>query len=135
MRVSETCTVRRGAWAWSLTPSVMLDERSLFDSWLFCRKGGERKINTQHFFEVGYSFCLGLTRAALGPGTSPFASGVKDSLRFKSSENSSGTGVWGVKIEEGPGRDWAKLSLGSSSVMSSQDYDTKKSMPHHATIT
>lgn len=66
-----------------------------------------------------------LTRAELGPGTSPLVSGVSDSLRFKSSENSWVTGVGGccgVKVEDGPGRDWAMLSLGSSSVMSSQDY-------------
>lgn len=55
-------------------------------------------------------------------------SGVSDSLRFKSSENSWVTGVaggcCGVKAEEGPGRDW--LSLGSSSVMSSQDCRSNK---------
>lgn len=65
---------------------------------------------------------LTLTRAELGPGTSPLVSGVSDSLRFKSSENSWVTGVggcWGVKTEDGPGRDM--LSFGSSSVMSSQD--------------
>lgn len=65
-----------------------------------------------------------LTRAELGPGTSPLLSGVSDSLRFKSSENSWVTGVWGscgVRTEDGPGRDWAMLSFGSSSVMSSQD--------------
>lgn len=27
-------TMRGGAWAWSLTPSVMLEERSLLDNWL-----------------------------------------------------------------------------------------------------
>lgn len=70
-----------------------------------------------------------LTRAELGPGTSPLVSGVSDSLRFKSSENSWVTGVGGccgVKAEEGPGRDWAMLSIGSSSVMSSQDYESNK---------
>lgn len=70
-----------------------------------------------------------LTRAELGPGTSPLVSVVSDSLRFRSSENSWVTGVGGccgVKTEEGPGRDWDKLSLGSSSVMSSQDCTSKR---------
>lgn len=74
-------------------------------------------------------FRLSLTKAELGPGTSPLVSGVSDNLRFKSSANSRVTGVGGccgVKMEEGPGRDWDKLSLESSSVMSSQDYMTNK---------
>lgn len=78
--------------------------------------------------DVGFDYwrlqCWSLTRAELGPGTSPLVSGVSDSLRFRSSENSWVTGVGGccgVKTEDGPGRDWAMLSLGSSSVMSSQD--------------
>lgn len=76
-------------------------------------------------FKVLTTINHSLTRAELGPGTSPLVSGVSDSLRFKSSENSWVTGVGGscgVKTEEGPGSDCAKLSLGSSSVMSSQDY-------------
>lgn len=67
----------------------------------------------------------GLTRAELGPGSSPFVSGVSESLRFRSSENSWVTGVCGccgVKTEDVLGRDWAMTVLGSSSVMSSQDY-------------
>lgn len=67
----------------------------------------------------------GLTRAELGPGSSPLVSGVSESLRFRSSENSCVTGVCGccsVKTEDVLGRDWATASLGSSSVMSSQDY-------------
>lgn len=92
--------------------------------------------------------CSSLTRAELGPGTSPLLSGVSDSLRFKSCEISWVTGVgrcWGVKMEEGPGRDWATLSFGSSSVMSSQDYITRtqslnynilhKTTPAHYTYT
>lgn len=66
-----------------------------------------------------------LTRAELGPGSSPFVSGVSESLRFRSSENSWVTGVCGccgVKTEDVLGRDWAMASLGSSSVISSQDY-------------
>ena len=50
--------------------------------------------------------CSSLTRAELGPGSSPLVSGVIDSLKFKSSENSCVTGVdgcCGVKMEEGPG--------------------------------
>lgn len=67
----------------------------------------------------------GLTREELGPGSSPFVSGVSESLRFRSSENSWVTGVCGccgVRMEDVLGRDWAMASLGSSSVMSSQDY-------------
>lgn len=66
-----------------------------------------------------------VTREELGPGSSPFVSGVIESLRFKSSENSWAAGVGdccGVKMEAGAGKGWARLSLGSSSVMSSQDW-------------
>lgn len=33
LRNSHKPTIRGGAWAWSLTPSVILEDRSLFDSW------------------------------------------------------------------------------------------------------
>lgn len=38
----QICTMRGGAWVWSLTPSVMLDDRSLLDSWL-CGKKKRKK--------------------------------------------------------------------------------------------
>lgn len=54
-------TIRGGAWAWSLTPSVMLEERSLLDNWP-CGK---------HFYSLKYkhhNFVEPIFNLFLSPG-------------------------------------------------------------------